>query len=514
MNSRHVPSPVPSPAPSPSPSQPTEAGISRRLIRGFAGLLALVLLSAIFASACGTSSATTTAATTAARTYAATTAAAMTTAAGTAAGGYSKNGSPATTTVPPYYTNSTIAPSSGSRPSEFDVKVIRNAALALEAKNAEQTYRDLLAFAAARGGYEASYRMSASTGGALIEARIKLPPKSLDEFMNYAGTAARVLSATTTSEDVTESYYDAQTRLHTLEQMLTKYTEFLSKAANINEALSVQSEINRLTAEIESLKGKLRYYDSMVAESTVSLTIKQEEPPVIIQETKPEIKEVKWNALTTEDMGKLMQRGFMSVVNSLTSVLQWIAIFLVSVAPLLFIGLIVLIILWLRRRRHPRPPHDSGWGGRRGSYGEPTPPAGTRSGLGASGAAGPAGSESSSNRVVPVEHWGRAAKAQPDQQKADIPPPAITETPPPETLEPGAPVPSNELTPAITETPPPETQEPAAPVPSNEPPPDITETPPPDLPEPDAREFVNGAAPLEIPDRSDSEPSESPGRSR
>ena len=90
----------------------------------------------------------------------------------------------------------------------------------------------------------------------MIEARIKLAPKYLDDFLNYAGSAAKVINVSTTSQDVTESYYDVQTRLKTMEQMLDKYTEFLNRAANVNEALSVQSEINRLTTEIESLKGK------------------------------------------------------------------------------------------------------------------------------------------------------------------------------------------------------------------------------------------------------------------
>ena len=76
-----------------------------------------------------------------------------------------------------------------------------------------------------------------------------------------------------------------------------------------------------------------------------------------IRETKDPVKsseDIHWNALTFADMGSLMKRGLLSVANILTSFVQWLAIAVVAVSPLLIIALIAWLIY--RRRRHPRPP--------------------------------------------------------------------------------------------------------------------------------------------------------------
>ncbi|MGI6297850.1 MAG: DUF4349 domain-containing protein [Saccharofermentanales bacterium] len=291
-------------------------------------ILVLVISAAMILSACGSSSGTSTATTTAGTTAAG--------APGFDKGAGDEAGQPG---IP-----SPTETGSNGRPTGQPVKIIRNARLDLEADNGEQAYQTLLKFATERGGYEASRQLSTSGGYAVIEARIKLAPQYLDEFLNFAGTTAKVINESTSSQDVTESYYDVQTRLKTMEQMLAKYTDFLDDAQNITEALAVQAEINRLTTEIESLKGRLRYYDSMVAESTITLLIRETRDPV------KTTRELKWNALTLEDMAYLMQRGLLTVANTLANIGQWLLIAIVAISPLLIIALIVLLILRRRRR--------------------------------------------------------------------------------------------------------------------------------------------------------------------
>ena len=302
-----------------------------RILRGLAFSLVLVIFAAMLFSACGSSSGNGTTG--------------MTTTAGTTAAG-----APGFDKGADYETGQPGIPrptetGSNGRPVGQPVKIIRNARLDLEADNGEQAYQTLLKFATDRGGYEASRQLSTSSGYAVIEARIKLAPQYLDEFLAFAGNTAKVINESTSSQDVTESYYDVQTRLKTMEQMLAKYTDFLADAQNITEALAVQAEINRLTTEIESLKVRLRYYDSMVAESTITLLIREARDPI------KTTRELKWNALTLDDMGYLMQRGLLIVANALTNVGQWLLIAIVAVSPLLIIALIVFFIVRRRRRR-------------------------------------------------------------------------------------------------------------------------------------------------------------------
>jgi len=91
------------------------------------------------------------------------------------------------------------------------------------------------------------------------------------------------------------------------------------------------------------MKGMLRLWDSMLAESTVDLEIRQVDDPVQIK------KEITWSALSWSDMAYLMRSGLTRISNGFVTVLQWLLIALVAASPLLVVVLIVFLI-WRRRR--------------------------------------------------------------------------------------------------------------------------------------------------------------------
>lgn len=226
-------------------------------------------------------------------------------------------------------------------------KIIRDANLDLEVSDVTKAYNDILAYAQQYGGYEISRNQARSNGYIAIQARIKIKPDQLDAFIEFIGKQGTVINTNISTADITEDYYDIQTRLKTMESTLLTYYDFLDRAANIDESLQVQYQINQLTAEIESLKGKLKLWDSLLAESTVTLNLRQSEDPVKIK------KEINWSTLTFDDMGYLMRSGLTGVLNFLANAIQWLAIALVVTAPFWIAGLIVLFIL-LRRKKKQR----------------------------------------------------------------------------------------------------------------------------------------------------------------
>jgi hypothetical protein len=226
----------------------------------------------------------------------------------------------------------------------IDRKIVRNAALSLEVMDVEKAYAQLLAYAAERKGYEARRNQSVSGGFTYLTATIKLVPGELDGFIAYAGTIGTLVNTQISTEDITEGYYDSQTRLASMEKTLARYYEFLTQARNIEETLAVQTQINQLTVEIESLKGKLKLWDSWLAESVITLELRQINDPVKIK------KEITWSSLSFEDMGYLMRSGLTTIANVLVTVVQWLAIALVAAAPIWIIAL-VLFLIWRRRRQ-------------------------------------------------------------------------------------------------------------------------------------------------------------------
>jgi hypothetical protein len=218
-------------------------------------------------------------------------------------------------------------------------KVIKDAQLDLQVKDVPSAYDQLLGYAVENGGYEISRMQQRSNGYITIDAQIKIDPAKLDAFLAFAATLGDVINTQITTSDITDNYYDTKTRLDTMEKTLATYYDFLRKAANINESLDVQSRIDQLTVEIESLKGRLALWDSLLAQSTVTVRLRQVEDPVKLK------KNINWSTLSFSDMGYLMQAGLTSVVNFLVSALQWLAIALVVTAPLWIVALVIMILV-------------------------------------------------------------------------------------------------------------------------------------------------------------------------
>ena len=224
-------------------------------------------------------------------------------------------------------------------------KVVKNASLGLEAANVSDTYAAILHYVEGVGGYEFSRSQQVREDTTTIYAVIKVKPEQLDAVIDHIGTLCQIIKTQTSSSDITADYYDAKTRLATMERSLTTYYNFLESAKNIEESLLVQQQINELTVRIESLKGQISLWDSLLAESTLEITLRQLTDPVQTR------REISWSTLSFDDMGYLIKTGLSWLLNAIAVVLQWLAIILVILSPLLIIAAIVLILIFRRRRR-------------------------------------------------------------------------------------------------------------------------------------------------------------------
>ncbi len=226
---------------------------------------------------------------------------------------------------------------------DVNKKLIKTAEVIIEANDVTDVYATILAFAKENGGYEFSQTSNSYEASKTIEVTIKIKPESLDSLIHFAGTKGDIVASRIDSEDITDSYYDSKIRLDSLNNQLEKYNGFLENTKNVEEMLRVQTEIDRLITEIEVLEGRLSKWDKLVAESTVHFTISQKVDPSLTR------REIHWNALSFGDMGYLIRSGFVSIVNIIVSVVQWLAIILLVTSPLWAIPTIVLCIVFRQK---------------------------------------------------------------------------------------------------------------------------------------------------------------------
>ena len=229
---------------------------------------------------------------------------------------------------------------------DFESKIIKNASVEMRAKgDIQQTYSGLMEFASSLGGYETNCRINNYDTYSVVHATIKIPPEKLDAYLKYLKDEDKVnkdswelVNHSTTSDDITESYYDTRTRLETKRRALERYYELLANANDIETIVFLQRTIDSLTEEIESQEGRLRVWDSQVNMSTVTLYMRWDSDPI------EERKEIDWNALTIDDMGYLIRSGFVSISNTVIAVFQWAAILLLAFSPLWAIAGVVIFV--------------------------------------------------------------------------------------------------------------------------------------------------------------------------
>ena len=94
-------------------------------------------------------------------------------------------------------------------------------------------------------------------------------------FLDQAGQAAHVTSRDEYAEDVSEAYYDNESRLSTQRTKLERLQLLLSQATVMEDIIALETAISETELEIEHLTGSLRKYDSLVGYSTVTLRLQE-----------------------------------------------------------------------------------------------------------------------------------------------------------------------------------------------------------------------------------------------
>lgn len=103
----------------------------------------------------------------------------------------------------------------------------------------------------------------------------RIPTERFDEFCSRTGEICHLLSAYTTAEDVSENYYDLESRLKTQQTKLARLQDLLSKATTMEDIITLESAISETEQAVEGLTGSLRGYDSLIDYATVTLSLQE-----------------------------------------------------------------------------------------------------------------------------------------------------------------------------------------------------------------------------------------------
>jgi len=101
---------------------------------------------------------------------------------------------------------------------------------------------------------------------------IRIPSSQFVPFINSLSSIGTVLSKNIEGTDVTEEFFDLSTRLDNAQKTRQRYLELLNRAQNVEQALSVERELERLNRDIDLLSGRLNKLKHLSDFSTVTVT--------------------------------------------------------------------------------------------------------------------------------------------------------------------------------------------------------------------------------------------------
>jgi hypothetical protein len=167
--------------------------------------------------------------------------------------------------------------SGGSSQAAAERKVIRTGGINMEVSSFDEAVTAIKFTVMRLGGYvtyETSYIIDGRERKAgTITARI--PFNQYDEMVSQTEALGKVMDSSVWAEDVTSQYVDLQARLSVYETKRERLMALLGESGDLTSVLQVENELAATNAELESMKGQMRYMMSQTDYSTLEITLRE-----------------------------------------------------------------------------------------------------------------------------------------------------------------------------------------------------------------------------------------------
>jgi len=221
----------------------------------------------------------------------------------------------------------------------FNTKIIKTADLKIKVENVKKSSSKIANLVDMNGGYVSSenlqsnkefYQTIEKTDDYKIEEfevitsniiYIRVPTQNFQKVLSgLKSVAVSEDYVKIDAQDVTEEYYDLETRLKTKKEVEQRYIEILrSKAKTVSEILVAEEKIRVIREEIEAVEGRLKYLQNKVSLSSIQIELYQD--PIFIQETVKykQYQETGWSFW--EKAGKALSTGWNAILEFLIGLL-------------------------------------------------------------------------------------------------------------------------------------------------------------------------------------------------
>lgn len=214
--------------------------------------------------------------------------------------------------------------------------------LSLLAKDVAKVVQQATELATASGGYVERESNDSYQDGPSAQLVLKVPAaqyqSSLDQL---AALGSQVLSRNSQAQDVTQQVVDVNSRLKSQQASVDRVRALMAQAQSITDVVSLESELSRREADLESLQSQQQALSTQAALSTIAVSVQSDHPATGAATKKP------------DSFGSSLGHALGGGWHVLVTILRWMLIALAAALP--FVLLLAPIGWYVLRARRPKP---------------------------------------------------------------------------------------------------------------------------------------------------------------
>lgn len=154
-------------------------------------------------------------------------------------------------------------------------KIIRSGTMEVEVRSYEDASATLADVAAEEKGYVSSASSERLANGKIRGTVVlRVPPERLDRMLLKLRAMGDIKTQQIAAADVTKQYTDLESELRALRAMEERLINIIkSGKGEVKDLIEAEKQLSEYRVRIEKLEGEIRYYNNLVAMSTLTVTL-------------------------------------------------------------------------------------------------------------------------------------------------------------------------------------------------------------------------------------------------
>ncbi|WP_380279981.1 DUF4349 domain-containing protein [Kitasatospora purpeofusca] len=247
-------------------------------------------------------------------------------------------------------------------------QIAHSAQLTVRTAKVDEALARARALALAADGYVASETASGTggagpgtgTGGtgsadvapASGQITVKVPSAAFQSTLDQLAGLGEVVSRRSQAEDLTQQVADVNSRMQSQQASVDRVRALMAQAKTLAEVVSLESELSRREADLESLQKQVKELSARTSLSTITLDVRPKQDTAQPDAPAPKKKDDGFWA----SVGSALGGGW----HVLFVIVRGLFMTVAALLPFLLVVVPVAAAVWAVRRRWPRAARDAG----------------------------------------------------------------------------------------------------------------------------------------------------------